>query len=53
MTTRIKKKSNNSTLTTTLYPNNDGIDVVLDFRNNDWIVEGHKIPSEYNGAPKP
>lgn len=35
-----------------LYPNNDDIDVVLDFRDNDWIVEGHKIPSEYNGAPK-
>lgn len=35
-----------------LYPNNDGIDVVLDFRDNDWIVEGHQIPSEYNGAPK-
>lgn len=35
-----------------LYPNNDGINVVLDFRDNDWIVEGHKIPSEYNGAPK-
>lgn len=35
-----------------LYPNNDGIDVVLDFRDNDWIVEGHQITSEYNGAPK-
>lgn len=35
-----------------LYPNNDGIDMVLDFRDNDWIVEGYQIPSEYNGAPK-
>lgn len=35
-----------------LYPNDNGIDVVLDFRYNDWIVEGHRITSEYNGAPK-
>lgn len=35
-----------------LYPNNDCIDVVLDFRDNDWIVEGYQIPSKYNGAPK-
>ena len=33
-----------------LYPNNDDIDVILGFRENDWIVEGHQIPREYHGT---